>query len=150
MRRKSRKAAATGREPSMVLSPEIEPSQYAGAHTGLQSLSSAALPRQAGPQHPAWESMLTMFVVFMIYIASPIIVTSDSHFVIPTALSIIRHGDANIDEYPARFSEAIWAVHLENGHAWNVYPVGVPLLALPVVWVWDKAARLAGNDLESE
>ena len=103
-----------------------------------------------GKDHVRWEALLLLFVVFMVYIASPVITTGDSHFVIPAALSIIRHGDANIDEYRAQFPAARWTVHAENGHVWNMYPIGVPLLALPFVWIWDKTAHLQGADLESE
>jgi hypothetical protein len=99
--------------------------------------------------HMGWEALLLLAGVFLVYIASPVIATGDSHFVIPTAMSIIRHGDANVDEYVARFSEARWALHVENGHAWNVYPIGVPLLVLPLVWICDKAAAVGGVDLEA-
>jgi hypothetical protein len=106
-------------------------------------------PESGTQHHVRWEALLLLLVVFFIYIASPVIATGDSHFVIPAALSIIRHGDANIDEYVPRFSEAPWAIRMENGHVWNVYPIGVPLLILPLVWIWDEAAALDGIDLET-
>jgi hypothetical protein len=126
-RRAARRAAQASAEPAVA-------SQQPVARTG---------------NHLRWEALLLLLVVFLIYIASPVIATGDSHFVIPAALSIIRHGDANIDEYVTRFSEAPWALRVENGHAWNVYPIGVPLLVLPLVWIWDKSAALGGIDLEA-
>lgn len=95
------------------------------------------------------EALLFFLSVFLIYVASPIISSGDSHFVIPTALSIIRHGDANIDEYSRQFSEAPWAIWKDHGHAWNAYPSGVPFLVVPFVWAVDKIGSVFGMDLEA-
>lgn len=96
------------------------------------------------------EAALFFVFVFVIYLVSPIVISSDSRFVVPTDLSILRHGDADIDEYRHRFNEAPWAIRTENGHDWSVYPVGVPFLSLPWVWLIDKSKRLRGLDFEAE
>lgn len=95
------------------------------------------------------EALLFFLAVFLIYINSPIIASGDSRFVIPTALNIIRHGRADIDAYSSQFPEASWAARQEHGHTWNVYPIGVPFMILPLVWVADKGAGAAGFDLEA-
>lgn len=96
------------------------------------------------------EAALFFFFVFVVYVVSPIVSSSDSRFVVPTDLSILRHGDADIDEYRPRFQEAPWAVGTDRGHDWNVYPVGVTFLSLPLVWLIDLSKRLRGLDFEAE
>jgi hypothetical protein len=99
---------------------------------------------------PVWlEAGLFFFVAFCFYLAGPRVDAGDPHFVIPTAVSLIRHGDANIDEYRGQFAQAYWAVGSGRGHFWNVYPPGVPMLIVPVVWAADKAYAVFGRDLEA-
>jgi hypothetical protein len=95
------------------------------------------------------EAALFFLALALVYIACPIITSSDSHFVIPTALSIVRHGDANIDEYAQRFHETPWAVWRKDQHTWNVYPIGVPWMILPAVWLADRTASVLGRDFEA-
>jgi hypothetical protein len=105
-------------------------------------------PKNVG-SHFGREALLFSVVLFAVYVASPVISSGDSHFVIPTALSIERHRHAYIDDYKGQFSEAPWAVIKENGHFWNVYPIGVPFLVTPLVWTVDKVYWLFGKDLEA-
>jgi hypothetical protein len=101
------------------------------------------------PSAALLESGLVFFVVSVIYIASPSWNAADSHFILPTALSMIRHGDANIDEYHDRFQEASWAVYHERNHDWDLYPIGTPLMVVPAVWMWDRMLAMQGRDLEA-
>ena len=99
---------------------------------------------------PAWlEAGLFFFAVFCFYLAGPRVDSGDPHFVIPTAVSMVRHRDANIDEYRGQFPQAYWAVETARGHFWNVYPPGVPMLVVPMVWAADKAYAVFGRDLEA-
>jgi hypothetical protein len=98
----------------------------------------------------AIEAALFFAAVFSVYVASPVVNSGDSHFAIPTAISILRHGDANIDEYASRFPEAAWSVRQENGHYWHVYPIGATFIALPFVWLADKTEAMFGKDLEAD
>jgi hypothetical protein len=93
--------------------------------------------------------LVFFFTVLAIYLISPVIISSDSHFVLPTALSIVRHGDANIDEYHRQFPDAPWAMRNQNGHYWNVYPIGVPFLVVPMTWIADRIDTVFGKDLEA-
>ena len=98
---------------------------------------------------PWIEWSCTLMLVFAIYRMSPIISSGDSHFVIPTALSILNHGDPKIDDYSALFSDAQWAVVYSHGHFYNTYPIGVALIVLPAVCVWDGVKALSRIDLEA-
>jgi hypothetical protein len=109
-----------------------------------------ALPETRMTSGRRLETALFFLFVFTVYVVSPIVTSGDSRFVVPTALSVLRHGDADIDEYSHQFNEAPWVFRTENGHHWNVYPIGVPLLSLPFVWALDGIKRLAGFDLHAE
>lgn len=102
-----------------------------------------------GVKNPtAAEAGLFFLLVFLIYLASPVVQSLDSRFMLPTALSIVRHGNAHIDPYSRQFGIAPWAVLNIRGHYWNAYPIGLPFLLLPLAWVADKGAAIAGLDLE--
>lgn len=122
------------------------------ARKRLQRSEASVLPAGEGElrARSGLEAGLFFLFVFVVYIVSPVVISSDSRFVIPTDLSILRHGDANIDEYRHRFVEAPWAIRTENGHDWNVYPVGVSFLSLPWVWLIDESKQLQGFDFEAE
>lgn len=106
-------------------------------------------PRVIASSRIGIEALLFFIPVLVVYIASPVVSSSDSHFVLPTALSILRHGNADIDEYHEQFSEASWAVTKVNGHFWSAYPIGVPFLVVPLAWTADKVAAMFGTDLEA-
>lgn len=105
--------------------------------------------KRVAPSRLGREAVLFFVACFLIYLASPAIQSGDSHFVLPTALNIVRHGYAHIDEYSNHVSEAPWAAAKINGHYWNVYPIGVPFLIVPLTWTADKIASLFGIDLEA-
>ncbi len=98
--------------------------------------------------HPFRAGAILFFVVLSIYGICPPFTSNDSYFVVPTALSILRHGSTVIDQYveaapaqaryaaecvPARGRAVLGATTCPDGHWYNFYPIGVPLLALPVV-----------------
>lgn len=77
--------------------------------------------------------------VFSVYLLSRVKTPADSRWSIYTALSIIKEGNTNLDEY----SELIKGVHYYGvqsvkGHLYNRFPVGPSLLALPFVFAADR------------
>ena len=98
-------------------------------------------------------------LVFVIHSLSPVLTSGDSRWTVLVALSLLDRGDTNLDEY----RELIWAndyygvecVNPEgsvrgpamgectDGHLYNWYPVGVPVLAAPFVLGIRTALRLA-------
>lgn len=71
--------------------------------------------------------------------------SGDTIMVVPTALSLIRQGDWNLDEYVAGPTDGTLPYFLRrtaNG-IYSSYPAGVVVFAVPVV----AAARVAGADL---
>lgn len=86
---------------------------------------------------------LLMAAVFLLHAASPIHQTGDSAFAIPTAASIVRAGNIDVDEYGdmAAFNHP-QAVLRHGGHLYNSFPLGTSLLAAPCVLAADGALRL--------
>jgi hypothetical protein len=63
-------------------------------------------------------------------------------FVIPTTLSIVRHGDTDLDEYPDLVAADIQHVALVHGHEYSMWPLGPVLISVPSVLVADRALPL--------
>lgn len=65
--------------------------------------------------------------------------SGDSRWSIPTALSLINEGNANLDE----FSEIVQAnsnecVNEFGGHLYTIFPIGVSIIALPFVFIFNS------------
>lgn len=83
---------------------------------------------------------------FAVYVASSVVTIGDSRWVIPSAISLERHGDLNLDEYrPLIYGERLMGYRELKGHTYNFFPYGTSLLVTPVVWLTDVAT---GGDLE--
>ena len=68
---------------------------------------------------------------------------SDSMWFLHTTASILHRGDSNLDEYrPLIEREHGASVVEENGHLYNIFPIGSSLVALPFVGVLDLAGNL--------
>jgi hypothetical protein len=95
--------------------------------------------------------------VLLVYSVCPPFTSNDSYFVVPTALSLLRHGSFAVDEFVAAAPpEARYAVECvpasgtaagsllpcPGGHWYNFYPQGVPVLVLPVVAALRAATGL--------
>jgi hypothetical protein len=81
-------------------------------------------------------------IVVLVFVAhfGGIITSYDSRWSIPTARSILHEGNADLDEYRARLEAdpgSRYAVDLIRGRYYALSPIGVSLLALPVVFVID-------------
>jgi len=82
-------------------------------------------------------SLLVFLTVFLIYISSPIITSSDSHWSIHTSLSIIKKGDTNLNEYGDIANTGHYAIEEVNGDLYSIFPIGASLLAVPFVAIAD-------------
>ncbi|MHB8079478.1 MAG: hypothetical protein ACYDIE_09500 [Candidatus Krumholzibacteriia bacterium] len=99
-------------------------------------------PPPSAPRERLLAALL-LATVFAVHALSPIHQTGDSTFAIPTASSLIRTGNIDIDEYAdlAAFSPGF--AHLRVGsHLYNAFPLGTSLLAAPFVLVADGALNL--------
>jgi len=90
---------------------------------------------------------LVALVSFAVYAESSVVTISDPRFVIPSAISLERHGDLDLDEYRAWiYGENLLSYREVNGHTHNYFPYGTTLMITPVIWLTDIAT---GRDLEA-
>ncbi len=82
-------------------------------------------------------------VTVSIYVASPVRVHSDTIWSIPTAVSLLDRGSAALDEYRPTIAQTNYGTYEVNGHSYNYFPLGPSLVALPVLFVFDRAAAMA-------
>ena len=83
--------------------------------------------------------ILIFLIVFITHFFSKNITSFDSLWSIPTAFSIVKEGNTDLDEYfpiTQQFQDHTVANYF--GHVYNFYPIGTSLLAVPVVWLVDR------------
>ena len=76
---------------------------------------------------------LVFFGVLIPHFLSANFTSGDSRWSIPTSISILREGNTNLDEYRPYIDTFDYRVERIDEHVYTVYPVGVSVLALPVV-----------------
>jgi hypothetical protein len=77
-------------------------------------------------------------LVFAVHVASPVITSWDSRWSIPTAVSIVREGNTDLDEYRSTIeAQDYYGIERTDGHLRTIFPVGVSLLAVPFVAIAD-------------
>lgn len=87
---------------------------------------------------------LAVFAVLLTgYLVCPIKTCFDSQLVIPTAISILREGNVNLDEYAPTFERFHHGVDELRGHIYNSFPLGPALVAVPFMAVADAGMRIA-------
>ena len=81
-----------------------------------------------------------------VYCVCPPFTSNDSYFVVPTALSLVRHGTTAVDEFvPGAPEVSRYAVEKAGAHWYNYYPVAVPVLTAPLIGILDGATALAAE-----
>jgi len=85
-------------------------------------------------------------LVFAVHVYSPVMTSADSRYSIHTAQSIILQGNTNLDEYRADYladPAGQYCIYPQAGHLYSNFPIGGPLIAVPFVYVADKALPYA-------
>lgn len=77
--------------------------------------------------------------MFAVHVLSPVMTSFDSRWSIHTAMSLIREGDTDLDEYEevVRASGYLTTERV-GGHLYTVVPVVASLLAVPFVFALDR------------
>jgi len=86
-----------------------------------------------------WDVKLIPYAVFIVvfitHVRSPVTTASDSRWFLPVAASILSHGDPDISEYSERMHEDGYVPLVGvDGGLYNHFPVGTPLMSLPLVF----------------
>jgi len=90
------------------------------------------------------KSLLLPFLVFSAVFGTYLItppssqVYSDSRWSIHLALSVIREGDLDLDEYRKLIEPGDYAIQKIQGHRYSFFPIGAPLLAVPFVFIYNQ------------
>ena len=79
---------------------------------------------------------LIFLVVFISHFVSRNITSFDSAWSIHTAMSIIKEGNTDLDEY--REAENDHRIETVNGHLYTIFPIGASIIAIPFVYILDK------------
>lgn len=83
--------------------------------------------------------IVTLFaVVFTSYLSSPIITSFDSKWSIHVAMSMIKEGNIDLDEYKEIMPSDDYRIVKVNDHFHSLFSVGAPLLAVPFVYIYDR------------
>lgn len=79
-----------------------------------------------------------MAAIFVVYASSPAVNVGDSRLSLPTAVSIYRHGDLTLDEFPqVETLRGQYDVDVHDGHLVMGYPYAPALFLVPVAIVVD-------------
>jgi hypothetical protein len=108
--------------------------------------ATAALPVETAQANSRLlrRSRVWLFVIVLaIYGTAPIVTNGDPYLTVPTAYSVLRHGDLNLDEYHGPRITSYYSNVVANGHHYDYFPWTVSLFALPAVIV-VSAAHVVG------
>ncbi len=83
-------------------------------------------------------------VILVAYLLSGNRAPFDSALYLHTALSIVREGNTDLNEYPEIVAQVWWPPDEVDGHRYDTAPIGTPVLSAPIVWVIDRAWALFG------
>jgi len=101
--------------------------------------SAAAPNTSSGQLSTILIALLAFGVVLITYWVTPPSdqVYSDSRWSIHLALSVIREGDLDLDEYQNLIQPDDFAIQTFHGHQYSFFPFGTPLLAVPFVFIYN-------------
>jgi hypothetical protein len=84
-----------------------------------------------------------------IYVASPITAHTDSLWSLYLATSFIKTGNFNLDEYSDMIPSNDYRTERVNGHIYSTYPIGTPLMTVPVIFILDHLSVINGLNLSA-
>jgi len=76
--------------------------------------------------------------VLLVHISSPVMTSLDSRWSLPTAKSLIKEGNADLDEYRSIIAPDDYRIEERNGHLYSIFPIGPSILATPVVLISNE------------
>jgi hypothetical protein len=71
-------------------------------------------------------------VVLLVHISSPVMTSLDSRWTLPTAKSLIKEGNSDLDEYMSYIVPDDYRIEKRMGHLYSIFPIGPSLLATPI------------------
>ena len=92
--------------------------------------------------------LLLFAVSTVVYTASPVDTVYDSRWVLPIALSLVREGNTDLEEFREAVVPGDYRIREINGKLRDIYPLAPAVFAVPFVFVLDHAAAWRGMDLQ--
>ncbi len=96
-------------------------------------------------------SILIFLAVLLVHLSSIVTHSYDSRWSIHTAMSILKEGNTDLDEYAELIGtvfEYTPTTEIIDGHVYYLYPIGSSLLAVPFVFAIDQiAGRVLSVDM---
>jgi hypothetical protein len=93
-------------------------------------------------------SLLVFVAVFITHGLSGNTATFDSALSLHTAMSLVREGNTNLDEYREIVSTTWLSTEKIDGHVYMLYPVGPSIVALPFVFALDRISPQFNESLQ--
>jgi hypothetical protein len=86
---------------------------------------------------------LLFILVFGVYIGNRgVIQSSDGRYTLHVAMSIIHAGNVDLDEFAGVIDESDYRVSTVDGHLVSRYPIGTPILIVPLAYVIDHLVAM--------
>ncbi|NTW09531.1 MAG: hypothetical protein HGA28_08195 [Anaerolineaceae bacterium] len=80
--------------------------------------------------------------IFTIYALCPVTTSTDSRWTLYLAMSMIREHDSDLDEYASLMEDHDYRVIYLNDHIYSYFPLGLPCVVTPFVWVVDRVFEM--------
>ena len=94
------------------------------------------------PRHGDLAAASLVFLIIAAIHFHGVMTPFDSRWTIHAAVSLIKEGNANLDEYQAILrANDFYAIEERGGHLYTKYPIGASLLVAPLVFLLDQAMR---------
>jgi hypothetical protein len=74
-------------------------------------------------------------LVLLVHISSPVMTSLDSRWSLPTAKSLVKEGNTDLDEYRSKIDPEDYRIKEIKGHLYSIFPVGASLLAAPIALI---------------
>ncbi|MBE0429019.1 MAG: hypothetical protein IBX61_04005 [Thermoleophilia bacterium] len=86
-------------------------------------------------------SLILAIVVLVYSISMPVV--ADSRWSVHTAMSVIKEGNINLNEYrQVLAANNYYMIENHEGNLYNRFPIGVSLMVVPLVFIYDRFAGL--------
>jgi len=81
--------------------------------------------------------------VFSVHFLSPVSQWGDSRWIIPTAMSILKERNADLNEYKSLIEPDDATVETVDNHLYTVFPIGTAVLIVPLLFVAETISSRA-------
>jgi len=93
--------------------------------------------KTASPVPHSYFVFIVFSVVFLLHLSSEVMTPYDSKHTILVTRSIITDGKVNLDKYRSFIKPNDHGIEFIDGHIYNFFPIGVSLLAIPIVLLYN-------------